>query len=199
MMNVSTVVLKWMVRLCSSCFTRKKVCLAILPLLTLPTVLFFTFNIHYLCSLLFFSFDEMPKYLLPRQTYDSSFYNGVCSHVYETQNSKKKITLNLNVSDVELNTLAQEVVIGGKWAPTCWSKYRVNIIVPYRQRPQQLRTFLYYIHRFLQLQEIDYHIFIVEQSKEEEFNRGKLFNVGFVEAQKRFPSDCYIFHDVIIT
>jgi len=28
------------------------------------------------------------------------------------------------------------------------------------------------------------------------FNRGTLSNVGFIEAKKRGPFDCYIFHDV---
>lgn len=199
-MDVSTIKLKRMARKCSSHPLRKKACLSILGLFFLLIIaLFFTFNIYYLCSLSFSSFDEMPKRLLPRVAHNRSFYNEVCSHIYETHRSNERIMLNLNVSDFELNAIVQEVSIGGNWTPSnCWSKYRVNIIIPYRNRPEQLRVFLHYIHRYLQLQEIDYRILVVEQSTEKEFNRGKLFNIGFVEAQKRFPSDCYIFHDVII-
>nr|SVE75555.1 EOG090X0MWD [Daphnia dolichocephala] len=99
----------------------------------------------------------------------------------------------------KLNALTKQSNIwaGGAWAPTdCTSKYRVNIVIPYRARQEQLRAFLHYFHRYLQSQEIAYQIIVIEQSQEGEFNRGKLFNIGFVESQKRFPSDCYIFHDV---
>ena len=45
-------------------------------------------------------------------------------------------------------------------------------------------------------QHIDYGIFIIEQSSDGNFNRAKLFNVGFVEALKLYEWDCFIFHDV---
>jgi len=28
------------------------------------------------------------------------------------------------------------------------------------------------------------------------FNRGKLLNIGFTEAEKDYPYDCYLFHDI---
>nr|CAG4650683.1 EOG090X0MWD [Sida crystallina] len=45
-------------------------------------------------------------------------------------------------------------------------------------------------------QEIEYRITVVEQKDLKPFNRAALFNVGFVEMEKRHPADCYIFHDV---
>jgi hypothetical protein len=39
----------------------------------------------------------------------------------------------------------------------------VAIIVPYRDREDHLRTFLLNIHRFLQRQQNEYGIYIVEQ------------------------------------
>ena len=42
----------------------------------------------------------------------------------------------------------------------------------------------------------DYQVFVIEQSKEERFNRGILMNIGFVEALKIGKFDCFIFHDV---
>ena len=52
---------------------------------------------------------------------------------------------------------------------TRWPK--VAIIVPYRDRAPQLKAFLYHIHPVLQRQQLDYRIFVVEQSPDEEFNR----------------------------
>ena len=37
---------------------------------------------------------------------------------------------------------------------------------------------------------------MIEQSKEEHFNRGILMNIGFVEALKMENFNCFIFHDV---
>lgn len=45
-------------------------------------------------------------------------------------------------------------------------------------------------------QNIEYQIFIVAQTFVREFNRGALFNVGFIEAMKMKQWDCIIFHDV---
>nr|CAG4638650.1 EOG090X0AZ6 [Cyclestheria hislopi] len=56
--------------------------------------------------------------------------------------------------------------------------------------------FLHHLHQFLQRQEIGYRITIVEQVAGKDFNRAKLFNIGFIELERRFPTDCYIFHDV---
>uniref|UniRef100_UPI00358E8EDD beta-1,4-galactosyltransferase 2-like isoform X1 n=1 Tax=Myxine glutinosa TaxID=7769 RepID=UPI00358E8EDD len=55
---------------------------------------------------------------------------------------------------------------------------------------------LYYLHPFLQKQQIDYTIYIVNQFGVETFNRAKLMNVGYMEALKDFPYNCFIFSDV---
>ena len=44
--------------------------------------------------------------------------------------------------------------------------YQVAIIVPYRNRTEQLRIFLRFMHPFLQRQELLYRIFVVEQVHE---------------------------------
>ncbi len=56
--------------------------------------------------------------------------------------------------------------------------------------------FLDNIHPFLQKQQLDYTIFIVNQHGNDQFNRAALFNVGYLEAIKLYPFDCFIFHDV---
>ncbi|CAL8077733.1 unnamed protein product [Orchesella dallaii] len=86
---------------------------------------------------------------------------------------------------------------GGWWKPTnCNPVHNVTLIVPYRDRPSQLKKFILHMHSFLQLQMIQYKILVIEQVDEKPFNRGKLLNVGFAESVKNSPTHCYIFHDV---
>lgn len=86
---------------------------------------------------------------------------------------------------------------GGHYTPqNCKSRHRVAIIVPYRNRNAHLRIFLNNIHPFLQRQQLDYRIFIIQQLKTGPFNRGMLMNIGFTEAQRIYNFTCFIFHDV---
>lgn len=86
---------------------------------------------------------------------------------------------------------------GGRHEPrNCRSAQKVAIIVPFRDRWTHLSLFIQHMHRFLSRQQIDYTIFIVEQNDTKAFNRGKLFNVGFIEANKMDSFCCFIFHDI---
>ena len=200
-MGIISKMLKRIGRIYSSRSLKKKMCLCVTVLFfSFLICFFFEFSVRFVCSLSFISFHEMPSYLLPRVSGHQSINGNFCFHLYERQLSLEQIELNLNISDIVLKTFtnsSKNIIAGASKPVDCLSKYRVNIVVPYRRRPEQLRVFLHYLHRYLQLQEIDYRIIVIEQSPEMQFNRGKLFNVGFAESQKRFPSDCYIFHDVI--
>lgn len=89
------------------------------------------------------------------------------------------------------------ILPGGQWKPhNCHPQFNVAIILPYRNRDVQLAIFMNYIHPFLQLQNLDYKIFVIEQSPMREFNRAKLFNVGYKEATKISNFHCFIFHDI---
>ena len=86
---------------------------------------------------------------------------------------------------------------GGHSQPKeCRSRARVAIIIPYRGRYQQLLGFLHNLHSLLTKQQLDYAIFIVNQIDDQQFNRAKLMNIGFVEASALYDWQCYIFHDV---
>jgi len=105
------------------------------------------------------------------------------------------------VSDVpsmdSMSEMFPMLELGGRWKPLdCRAKHKVAIIVPYRDREPHLRTFLLNIHRFLQKQQIEYGIYIVEQAGNQPFNRAMLMNVGAAEAVKQHDYMCYIFHDV---
>jgi hypothetical protein len=74
--------------------------------------------------------------------------------------------------------------------------HKVGIIVPYRNRKEQLKVFKEEIVKFLLTHlEAQYTIIVVDQVDKKKFNRGKLLNIGFLEAKKR-NCDYVIFHDV---
>ena len=78
---------------------------------------------------------------------------------------------------------------------------KVAIIVPFRdlkeqERMKQLKRFIPYMCKFLDKSNLDYNIFVIEQSDDGyKFNAGQTKNIGFHIA-KRFNYDYYIFHDV---
>lgn len=70
---------------------------------------------------------------------------------------------------------------------------KLALIVPYRDRETHLVQFIPYMHQFLN-PHIPYRLFIVEQTLEKPFNRGKLLNIGFKLAKNLCDYVC--FHDV---
>ena len=57
---------------------------------------------------------------------------------------------------------------GGKWKPkNCAARHRVALIIPYKDRADNLNSFLFNMHMFLQKQELEYQIFVVEQTKKD--------------------------------
>lgn len=69
-------------------------------------------------------------------------------------------------------------ILGEYWPEECNPRFSTAIIVPFRDRANQLKQFLSYIHNYLRKQNLHYKIFIVEQNDEKPFNRAKLFNIG---------------------
>lgn len=90
-----------------------------------------------------------------------------------------------------------ELLAGGHFMPeNCQARHKVAIIIPYRDREDHLSIWLHHMHSFLQKQQLDYTIFVVEQSRKDKFNRAQLMNVGALESLKLYPFQCFIFHDV---
>ncbi len=75
------------------------------------------------------------------------------------------------------------------------NRHKLGIIVPFRNRHEQLDIFLEEITKFFLDKNIRYEIFIIEQDDAKQFNRGMLLNVGFIYAEK-FKCDYVVFHDV---
>ena len=72
---------------------------------------------------------------------------------------------------------------------------KLGVIVPYRGRPTHLRKFKDHITDYLKEKNISFQLIVVEQSDSLPFNRGKLLNIGFLEALKK-RCDYLVFHDV---
>ena len=109
-------------------------------------------------------------------------------------------SLTVNSSDHEGGHFLPHLKQGGSWEPpNCSPRHRVAIIIPYKDRVDNLNTWLFNMHPFLQRQEISYTIFVVEQINDQLFNKGILMNAAFIEIfqnKKRKLFDCLIFHDV---
>lgn len=53
--------------------------------------------------------------------------------------------------------------LGGRYKPrNCLSRNRVAIIVPYRDRETHLKILMQNLHPFLQRQQLDYRIYVIE-------------------------------------
>ncbi|XP_007116252.2 beta-1,4-galactosyltransferase 1 isoform X1 [Physeter macrocephalus] len=90
-----------------------------------------------------------------------------------------------------------KVKVGGRYTPKdCISPHKVAIIIPFRNRQEHLKYWLYYLHPILQRQQLDYGIYVINQAGESMFNRAKLLNVGFKEALKDYDYNCFVFSDV---
>ncbi|XP_062909948.1 beta-1,4-galactosyltransferase 3-like isoform X1 [Mobula hypostoma] len=86
---------------------------------------------------------------------------------------------------------------GGRYTPPhCKAWYKTAILVPHRNREPHLRQLLYYLHPFLQRQQLQYAIYVIHQTGNRTFNRAKLLNVGVREALKDEDWDCLFLHDV---
>jgi len=71
--------------------------------------------------------------------------------------------------------------------------HKLGIVVPYRDRPQQLKRFVKHMNEYLQ--GMEFVILVIEQTDDKPFNRGKLLNIGY-ELGVGKGCDYFVFHDV---
>ena len=72
---------------------------------------------------------------------------------------------------------------------------KLGVVIPYRHRYDQLILFKSKIISYLKSKNIDFEIIVIDQDDAKNFNRGKLLNIGFIEA-KKMKCDYVVFHDV---
>ena len=77
------------------------------------------------------------------------------------------------------------------------NKKDLVVIIPVRDRDKHLKLYLKKMIPIFKKQNINYKILIVEQTNNKKFNKGKINNVGFIEAKNNFPYyDSFLFNDV---
>nr|XP_056714268.1 beta-1,4-galactosyltransferase 3-like [Euleptes europaea] len=107
------------------------------------------------------------------------------------------ITFNTLPSERTIISKNPYVQLGGHYSPPhCLARYKTAVIVPHRNRKKQLRHLLYYLHPFLQRQQLHYRIYLIHQAGNGRFNQAKLLNVGVREAMKDDDWDCLLLHNV---
>ena len=120
-------------------------------------------------------------------------------------NKKKGTRINVDktttndLKRIEEQLKSYPIKLGGLSSPAeCKSRYKVAIIVPYRNRETNLKIFLRHMHPFLIKQQLDYGIYLIEPLQNITFNRGLLMNIGYLESLRLSSQkwDCFIFHDV---
>jgi hypothetical protein len=72
---------------------------------------------------------------------------------------------------------------------------KLGVIIPYRNRYNQLQRFKTHVKAYLESKGIPYELITIEQDDAKIFNRGKLLNIGFKYA-KKLRCDYVVFHDV---
>ena len=75
------------------------------------------------------------------------------------------------------------------------TKHKLGVVVPYRDRYEQLINFKSEISQYLGNKEIEFEVIVIEQDNGKIFNRGKLLNIGFTYA-KKMGCDYVVFHDL---
>lgn len=76
------------------------------------------------------------------------------------------ILINLEEDMSFLHTISENpnVQFGGRAIPQlCKALQKIAIIIPYRNREPHLKTWLHYMHPFLQKQQGEYGVYVVEQ------------------------------------
>ncbi|KAK6049079.1 N-acetyllactosaminide 3-alpha-galactosyltransferase, partial [Cooperia oncophora] len=73
--------------------------------------------------------------------------------------------------------------------------HKLCVIVPYRNREQELSEFAPHMFKFLRNQGIDHYLMVMNQTDELRFNRASLINVGWLECD-RLGCDYMVMHDV---
>ena len=106
----------------------------------------------------------------------------------------------INMTNIYWGEDENPVELGGYWKPKgCISRFKIAIIIPYKNRLPYLKVLLYFLHTILQRQMLDYRIYVVEPDNDISipFNKGSLYNSGFLTAMSDDPEiNCIILHDV---
>lgn len=74
-----------------------------------------------------------------------------------------------------------------------YTKKKMAVVVPYRNALEDITLFVPHLTKFLNKQQIPFHIFCINQMDLYRFNRATLINVGFLYTKEKF--DYMVMHD----
>uniref|UniRef100_A0A8C7H3U5 Beta-1,4-galactosyltransferase n=3 Tax=Oncorhynchus TaxID=8016 RepID=A0A8C7H3U5_ONCKI len=141
---------------------------------------------------------------VPPTTYLPDSFTYLSSQICPERLPSMKGRLEVNMSEMALEDVERvllnaepSMTLGGYWKPRdCVPRWKVAILVPFRNRHEHLPILLRHLIPALQRQRLQFAFYVVEQVGSEPFNRAMLFNVGFREAMRDLDWDCMVFHDV---
>lgn len=85
-------------------------------------------------------------------------------------------------------------VVGGDGDDPSWGPHKLAVIVPFRDRFEELLEFAPHMHNFLNRQRVRHQIWVINQVDGHRFNRASLLNIGFLLS--RGDCDYIAMHDV---
>lgn len=75
-----------------------------------------------------------------------------------------RVDFNTPVSLDEVKKVNPAVQPGGRFKPKeCVALQKVALIIPFRNREEHLKYWLYYLHPILQRQQLDYGVYVINQ------------------------------------
>ncbi|KAJ3587263.1 hypothetical protein NHX12_010861 [Muraenolepis orangiensis] len=75
-----------------------------------------------------------------------------------------------------------------------WGPHKLALVIPFRERFEELLVFVPFMHAFLNKKNIRHRIFVINQVDHYRFNRASLINVGYMESGN--DTDYLAMHDV---
>jgi hypothetical protein len=115
--------------------------------------------------------------------------------IIESSNYTNLFSKKMNIGGYEF---LKYLKIGGSFKPKNCFAHKMALVIPFKNRHQNLNRFLLNMHPFLQRQLLSYTIFVVEQANDQPFNKGILMNAAYLEIKKNYNNifDCIMLHDV---
>lgn len=81
-----------------------------------------------------------------------------------------RVEFKIPVSLAEVKKSNPNVEPGGRFRPKdCVAVQKVAIIIPFRNRDEHLKYWLYYLHPILQRQQLDYGVYVINQVRSRDF------------------------------
>uniref|UniRef100_A0A915A0Q4 Beta-1,4-N-acetylgalactosaminyltransferase n=1 Tax=Parascaris univalens TaxID=6257 RepID=A0A915A0Q4_PARUN len=125
---------------------------------------------------------------------------SLCCDIAENKNligQLPQATLSItNLKEAEVGSHHPYLEAGGSWKPTeCVARYKVAVIIPFRDRQTHLTRLIDFLVPMLKRQLLDFRFIVTEQYGQDLFNKGRIMNAAFRLAE-RLGVDCVIFHDV---